>query len=261
MRREGCVGLTLVEVIVALTVLAINLVGWSAAVRLIIILLQRTSEFAAGLEALDLAVICSLGLLATRTPATPSIWRERHARGSVRWSISRDRRAFTLVEILVALALSALVFGLVAASFASSARFSRAALASGDALTVHLALPTMLQQVIEVAGRGVADGCALAVDASGRRLIVRHAVAVGDIAVDEVFAARDGGGRPALYLRRVPHARQPWIEDVTSFRLLDVDDDDARAASIDVAIEHHALADPLEIRIPLPHRPCLETVP
>ena len=262
MRSAAHGGVTLVEVMVALAVLAINLVGWSAAVRLIVMLLQRTAELVSLLGGPDLAALCSLALLVPRRAGARRLRPGPPACAPPAARVPRDHRGFTLVEVLVALTLSALVFGLVAAGFLSTARFSRTALASGDTLTVRLALPTMLRQAIEVAGRGVSEDCALAAQTSGRHLSVTFTALGGTLATDELFAALDGGGRAALYLRRVPHARQPWIEDVTSFSVIDVEvGDDGRTAAVDVAIEHRALGEPLAVRVALPHRPCLEVAP
>ena len=66
MRHAALGGVTLVEVIVALAVLAINLVGWSAVVRLIVMLLQWTAELVSLLGGPDLAALCSLALLVPR---------------------------------------------------------------------------------------------------------------------------------------------------------------------------------------------------
>ncbi len=255
-------GLTLVEVVVALAVLAINLVGWIAAVQLISLLLERSAALLGAIEVSDLVGMCTLGLLVMRPPTAQAGCCDVASAEPTDALSSRGRRGFTIVEILVALVLAGLVLTLVAAGFVSTARFSRTALDSGDALTVRLALPTMLRQAIEVAGRGVGEGCGLVVQASGEWLGVTSVVTGGSLVVDEVFAARDGGGRPALYLRRVPHARQPWIEDVTAFRLHAVEfDGEGRVAAVDVAIEHGSLHEPLAVRVPLPHRPCREVAP
>ena len=120
----------------------------------------------------------------------------------------------------------------------------------------------MLRQAVEMAGRGVTDSCALTLPVSGERLVLTHAQEDGQRVVDEVFAALDGGGRPALYLRRVPHPRQPWIEEVTSFHAFDHDlDGDGRLESVRVVLTHRALDDAIEVHIALPHRPCLEMDP
>ena len=262
MKRGANLGLTLIEVLVALAVLAINLVGWTAAVRLIVILLQRSAALLAVLEAPDLAEMCSLGLLLARFPRGRQTWSAPASLGVSRPSRSRGSTGFTLVEVLLAMALSGLVFTLVAAGFVSTARFSRSTLASGDALSVRAALPAMLQQAVEAVGRGVSDRCALEVGAFGERLGVTFVAEGGTVVHEEVFSAQDGGGRPALYLRRVPHARQPWIEDVTTFRVLDLElDGDGRVAAVDLAIDHQALSDALHVRVSLPHRPCLDTQP
>ena len=255
-------GMTLVEVLVALALLAINLAGWSATIHLIAVLLQRTAQLVATLEPPELVGLCSLGWLVARPPTAarsePARWFEG-GRCPRAW---RARCGLSLVEVLIALALSSLVFTLVAGGVVSSTRFTRSALERGDALDVKMALPAMLQQVIAAAGRGVTEACALAVDPSRVRLSVTHAAPGGTLVVDEVFAALDGGGRPALYLRRVPHVRQPWLEDVTAFQVLAVElDDDERVAAVVVTIDHLALSDPLVVRASLPHRPCLEAVP
>ena len=262
MRRAGVAGLTLIEAVVALALLAINVVGWSAGVQLIALLLQRTAALLATLETLDLAGMCSLGLLGARPSRAQ--WPRCSLESARSWGQLRScgRPGFSLIEVLVALAVSGLVFTLLAAGFVSTARFTRTALGSGDAATVRAALPTMLRQAVEVAGRGVTEGCALAVDATGEWLGVTFSVAGGAPVVDEVFAALDGGGRPALYLRRVPHPRQPWLENVTSFRVLDYEmDAGGRVAIISLALDHVALSDPLAVRVLLPHRPCLEVAP
>ncbi len=38
----------------------------------------------------------------------------------------------------------------------------------------------------------------------------------------DVLAGRDGAGRPALYHRTLPWARQPWLAEVTGFAVLAV---------------------------------------
>jgi len=240
------VGLTLVEVLVALAVLMINLLGWLGTMQLIALLLQRTAQLLASLEALDVSALCPLALL-----GLPPRWRR-----------SGPRTGVTLVEVLVALALMGLVLSLVAAAFGSTARFARAAVAAGEELSWRLAVPTLLQQAIEVAGRGVSESCALSVQAGGGLLALRYTSAGGVLVADEVFAAVDGGGRPALYLRRVPHPRQPWLEDVTGVRVLDVEaDGSGRVAAVRLELRHPALAQALVVHVPLPHRPCLETTP
>ena len=254
-------GATMVEVVVALAILSLNVVAWSALVRLVLLLLQRTAALLASVDGPDLVGLCALGLVAVAPPVSGARRRPDLQAADVAARRPQDGRGLTLVEILVALALASLLFGLLASGFASVSRFSRAALATGDALSARLALPTMLQQAIQVAGRGVSDGCAMTLDASGRRLAVSFRSG-GEVVVDEVFAALDGGGRPALYLRRVPHARQPWLEEVTSFQVLDHElDADGRVTALGLTLHHLALGEPLEVRVTLPHRPCLEAVP
>ena len=260
MTRRASVGLMVVEVLVALAVLSINVVGWVATVQLVAVLLQRIAQLLASIDAVEVTHACSLSVLAIPRkrlasmgrPASDAVLRPRSLRRA-------PEAGLTLVEILITLALSALVFTLVAGSFASTSRFARAALELGDALTVRLAVPTMVRQAIEVAGRGLAEACGIRVDAGGQRVAVTFRHRDGSIVVDEVFAGLDGGGRPALYLRRIPHARQPWIENVTSFVVHDLRlDADGRVAALEAQIEHRALDEPLAFSIALPHRPCLE---
>ena len=262
MTRRADVGLTLVEVLVALSVLSINVVGWVATVQLVSALLQRIGQLLASIDAVGVTHACSLSLLAV--PIIRPAPQTRPAHDTLA-SISpyRSRQAgLTLVEILTAIALAALVLTIVAGSLASTGRFSRAALERGDVLTIRLAVPTMVRQAIEVAGRNLGEACALRLEADGRRVVVTFRHRDGGLATDEVFAGLDGGGRPALYLRRVPHARQPWIEDVTSFAVLDLHlDADGRAAALDAQLEHRALTEPLVVQVALPHRPCLEETP
>lgn len=240
------VGLTLVEVLVAVAVLMINLLGWLGTMQLIALLAQRTAQLLASLEALDVSAFCPLALV-----CLPPRWRR-----------SGPRAGVTLVELLVALALTGFVLSLMAAAFGSTARFARAAMAAGEERSLRLALPTLLQQAIEVAGRGVSEGCALSAHAGAGLLALRHTTAGGALVADEVFAAVDGGGRPALYLRRLPHPRQPWLEDVTGFRVLAVEGDESgRVAAVLLELQHPAFEHPLEVHVPLPHRPCLEAAP
>ena len=254
-------GATLVEVVVALAILSLNVVGWSALVRLVVLLLQRSAALLVSVDGPDLVGMCSLGSIVIALPPRGTRWRFEGETGYTGAPRPDQPRGLTLVEVLVALALASLLFGLLASGFASISRFSRVALATGDALSVRLAVPTMLQGAVEVAGRGVSDGCGLALDVTGRRLAIRFR-SVGQIVVYEVFAALDGGGRPALYLRRVPHARQPWLADVTSFHVVGHElDSDGRVAALSLALGHLALDELLEVRVTLPHRPCLEVAP
>ena len=255
-------GITLVEVLVALSVLSINVVGWVATVQLVAVLLQRIAQLLASIDAIEVTHACSLSMLAI--PWT-SLTRGRRfgCHGlPLRTCVRSPQAGLTLVEVLTALALAALVVTLVAGSFASTSRFSRAALERGDALTIRLAVPTMVRQAIEVAGRDLGEACGLRLETAGQRISVTFRHLVGDPVTDEVFAGLDGGGRPALYVRRVPHARQPWIEDVTSFAVRDLHyGADGRVAALDARLEHRALDEPLDVRVTLPHRPCLEEAP
>ncbi len=178
------------------------------------------------------------------------------------------RRGLTLVELLVALAIGSLVLTLAAAASESSRRLSSAIDARATAGQRTTAVPLLVGGAVALAGRGL-DGCGLEVTDGGMRVRVLG-VGVGDSDPEtvEVFAGLDGGRRPALYLRTVPHARQPWLEDVTVFRVLGGRDD----AGTWRAIEHDAVTRWTAIRVELgwtdgdvrayelrlPHAPCAE---
>lgn len=258
-RSSRSPGVTLIEVIVALGVLAINLLGWHAALHVIFLLLQRASVVLDPLALPDLIAVCALGAprwpqpYTSETVARSPQPHHRHA---------RVHCGLTLVEVLLALALSSALLMLLAASFALTVRGTRTALGATDEMSVRLALPEMLRQAVEGAGRGVTDGCALAFANTGRRIVLTYDIRSGERITDEVFADSDGGGRPALYVRRVPHPRQPWIEDVTSFGVVGHEvDGEGRIESARLALEHLALDEPLEVLVALPHRPCLEATP
>lgn len=181
------------------------------------------------------------------------------------------RRGLTLVEVLVALAIGSLVLSLAAATGRSSRRLSAAIDARAIAGQRATAVPQLVGGALALAGRGL-DGCGLHVaDAGGRARLL--GIDLGDAAPEmvEVFAGLDGGGRPALYHRNVPHARQPWLEDVTGFRVLaGLDGDGAWRA-----IEHDAVTrwtvlrvelswtdgDVRTYEVGLPHAPCAEPLP
>jgi len=178
------------------------------------------------------------------------------------------RRGFTLVEVLVALAIGSLVSLLAATSVASSRRMSAAIDARAVAGQRTAAVPLLVGGTLALAGRGL-DGCGLQVMDGGGRARV-EGVDLGEAAPEtvEVFAGRDGGGRPALYRRTVPHARQPWLEDVTGFRVLaGLDDAGAwRAVDHDAVSRWTALrveltwtdGDVRAYEVRLPHAPCAE---
>ncbi|MFU8887008.1 MAG: PilW family protein [Trueperaceae bacterium] len=181
------------------------------------------------------------------------------------------RRGLTLLEVLVALAIGSLVLSLAAATGQSSRRLSATIDARAVAAQRATAVPLLLGRALALAGRGL-DGCGLQVADGGLRTRVRG-VDLGDAdpATLEVFAGLDGGGRPALYHRTPPHARQPWLEDVTGFRVLAARDE----AGVWRPIEHDAVSRWAALRVEvswtdgderaydlrLPHAPCAEPLP
>lgn len=178
------------------------------------------------------------------------------------------RRGLTLVEVLIALAIGSLILSLAAATGQSSRGLGATIDARAIAGQRATAVPLLLGRALALAGRGL-DGCGLHVADAGLRARV-HGVDLGDAAARtvEVFAGLDGGGRPALYHRTVPHARQPWLEHVTGFRVLGGRDVDGEWR----AIEHDAVTRWTALRVELawrdgdartyelrlPHAPCAE---
>lgn len=176
------------------------------------------------------------------------------------------RRAFTLVEVLVALAIGSLVLGLAATTAVAMRRLQAVVDARATATARATAVPQLLAWAIGRTGRDV-DGCAAAVE-SGGRLWRGAAVDPGTVAATtvEVLAGVDGGGRPALYHRTLPWARQPWLEDVTAFALLEGRDGSGawRGWAADGATRWSAIraeltwtdGDVRSYEVELPHRPC-----
>lgn len=176
------------------------------------------------------------------------------------------RSGFTLVEVLVALAIGSLVLGLAASASVATRRVQAVLDARATATARATAVPQLLAWAIGRTGRGV-DGCAAAV-ANGGALWRGAAVDPGDAAATtvEVLAGVDGGGRPALYHRTLPWARQPWLEDVTAFRLLEGRDTDGawRAWTAEGATRWSAVraeltwtdGDVRAYEVALPHQPC-----
>ena len=178
------------------------------------------------------------------------------------------QRGLTLVELLVALAVGALVLTLAVSTSQASRRLSAAIDARVTAGQRTTAVPLLVGAALALAGRGL-DGCGLEVTEGGQRARV-VGFGLGDVELEtlEVFAGLDGGRRPALYHRTVPHPRQPWLEDVTGFRVLAGRDEDGAWRSI----EHDAVTRWTHLRVEigwtdgdvrtyelrLPHVPCAE---
>jgi len=132
-------------------------------------------------------------------------------------------QAFTLVELLVALALAALLAGLLGSTLAGGASVAGRLGRASEAAQLRLLASSLLRAEIELAGRGVA-GEALAVELDpagegGDRIVVRYlaeAHRAEPLPIEATFfAALDGRGRPSLYRKPDSGVRQPWLLGVT----------------------------------------------
>lgn len=259
MRRTlGRCAVTLVEVLVALAVIAVNVAAWAAAIQLLVIMARSIAVLTVPPDADDVVLMCALAALA---PWRVGAWRRRPE--SLPLADRRGLRGLTLVEVLVALAVGVMALVIAAVVSASAVRINRDVQHHADASIVAAALPALLAEVVQVAGRRLGeDSCGIQLADAGGRLVIRSAKVDGVVDIDELLAARDGAGRPALYLRRVPHSRQPWVEDVTRFRVLDVvEDDDGRAMRVVIAVERQGPEQHFVFGVELPHRPCVESIP
>ena len=245
-------GLTLVEVLVALSVLAVNVVALSGALSVAIDLTRRTEVIATSLE--EGVVVPPCGVLAIPW------WRLRtlHRGRGRRRARGLGRPGFTLVEVLVALALAGVVLLVLAAFVSGGVRASTMLTARAVDQEARIAVPAIITDLVATAGAGITTpACAVEVDADARTLVLSRAAPDGSTRVEEVFAAVDGGGRPALFLRHRPHARQPWLEDVTSFEVVRVvRGEDGRLDALELRLVHAAASHPIDVLVPLPHRPC-----
>lgn len=173
-----------------------------------------------------------------------------------------------LVEWLLALALAGVVMALAAAALRSTNTWVGVLDARITRVQREVAVPVLVAELLAGAGRGL-DGCALTL-AAGGTLVRWQTQLRGQLQPHtlELFAARDGARRPALYQRQLPHARQPWLEDVVHLRVLEVLRSDGAwvAPSTSNGERIHALRLSLvwddgshaSIISPLPHAPCLE---
>jgi prepilin-type N-terminal cleavage/methylation domain-containing protein len=131
-----------------------------------------------------------------------------------------SRRGLTLVEVLVALAIGSLVVALASATSLSSRRMNAVLDARAVAGQRATAIPQLVGGALAL-GRPrhrrlwVAGARRWPARAGPRRRPRRPVPST-----IEVFAGLDGGGRPALYHRTLPHVRQPWLEDVVGFEVV-----------------------------------------
>ncbi len=180
-------------------------------------------------------------------------------------------RGFTLVEVLIALAIGTLVLGLAAATTASARRVNEVLETRATAMARTVAVPQLLVGAIGRAGRGI-DGCGLEVLDAGLR-VRSTAIDAGDevATVVDVLAGIDGSGRAALYHRVQPYPRQPWLEDVGTFVVREVRDETGswRIPTPDGATRWTGLrvevgwldGDVRAYDLALPHAPCLVAAP
>lgn len=181
------------------------------------------------------------------------------------------RHGLSLVELLVALAMGAVVLAAASSSLVTTGHFSARVELRGIEAQRRVAVPLLLREVIAAAGRGL-EGCGLEVVDHGTRLRLASIPPGGMVPVTtEVFADLDGGGRPALYQRTVPHPRQPYLEDVVAFVVMAGRDDVGhwRTVEHDGAVRWTALdvqlswtdGDQRRYLLELPHAVCAEALP
>ena len=142
----------------------------------------------------------------------------------------RPLTGFTLLELLVALAVAALLASALAWSMQASARAVGGVAAATDAAQRRALAASLLRGEIERAGRGGPEH-------DGRLAIRRDPGAGGGDALEigylaeadrveatvlraSFFAARDGADRPNLYRQPPGSVRQPWLLGVTGVHLV-----------------------------------------
>jgi prepilin-type N-terminal cleavage/methylation domain-containing protein len=238
-------GLTMIEVLVALALLSINALAISGLWMLALDLTRRVETITHILEEGVTLPACAVMVTLPFRRAQ----RQRRAR----------RAAFTVVEILVALALGGIVMTLAFSFWIGGLRTSAALTARALDQETRMAIPAILNDLVATAGAGVgAPDCGLGVSADGRTLVLTRSEPDGTLRVDEMFSGFDGGGRPALYLRHRPYARQPWLEEVTAFEIVSVRESlDGRLDAVELRVVHSGASRPIAVVVPLPHRPCL----
>lgn len=150
---------------------------------------------------------------------------------------------FTLVEMLVALALGALLLGLVGALLTGGRRHGAATEAAVDAAATLRLAAELLREELRLTGAApwptpgavpdvpdvegwLATPLTLVVSAAGSVVGARyvdHRLADGPVARDLTFeAAPDGAGEPQLYRRQAGSPRQPLVAGIDRLTVLEV---------------------------------------
>jgi type II secretory pathway pseudopilin PulG len=262
-RSAGAHGFTLVETLVAMMVLTVLGSGIAATLALVLSLLRSAAQMLSGLDELTIETVCAALLIPTAHGAPPGPALPQH-----RASTARRRPAsmgLTLVEVLIALAIGMLLL----AAAMSLLRIAHAGRATAEerieAALVRQGLGRIVAGELARAGGGLASNdCGLAVTTDGRQVDLWWRDGGEDHHVS-LTAGVDGSGRPALYRRRHPYPRQPWLEDVTAFAVIaqaaDARDTDRIAALTVEATVLGTRGWPQRWSVALPHRPCLREVP
>ncbi len=256
---NGIRGFTIVEALVATSVFGINLTAMVAVLLLSFSLFRRSATILDGIADLSIVDACQGALLG------PTIVMQRMRCRFRRLAGRLSSHGLTLVEVLVALAMTTILM-LVIASFVTSVHGgTRAAEARADRHLLEHALGLVFAGEMANAGaRLAADECGVAIDQDGRAIHAWARDTEGTLQLRTITAGVDGAGRPALYRRHHPHSRQPWLEDVTDFHVELVESSTEigrRVAAIFVRIEVAGHDTVFELHMDLPHRPCRTLAP
>ncbi len=244
-------GFTLIEILFALIILAINGSAVAASLALAASLVRAAGQILAAIPDIDPALICSGACLVLRSP-----------RQLTRSTPAARRLGLTLVEVLVAIAIAGIILSTLGGFTSSLVRGGRSLDTVMDRNLIDHAFRLVLEGEFGRAGEGLATGhCGLAIGSGGGELHVRRRGDGGEVEHLVFSAGVDGAGLPALYRRQLPHARQPWLEDVNGFEVtpsgVGLGD---RVQEVQVELTVHGQDAPVQWRILLPHQPCLGVV-
>ncbi|MDZ7800449.1 MAG: prepilin-type N-terminal cleavage/methylation domain-containing protein [Trueperaceae bacterium] len=162
----------------------------------------------------------------------------------------RRRGGFTLLEVLVALALAAVVAASLAALLVRVGRTTADVGVRTDRAQRAGLAAALLRGEVERAGRGQeAPGLTLTLQDGaprGDRVTVRYLAEAHRVAPAEVdatfFAATDSAGRPNLYRKPPDGVRQPWLLGVEGVHVVGAVSVDGRTRT------RAALSDGMELR-------------